>query len=61
MATLIKAALIASAKKILLAFLSEKVLTKLILDILEEGAKRTDWTIDDRIVAEIRDEFPKID
>lgn len=50
----IKLALMSVGKKIVIAAISEAVLKKVIISLLEEGAKRTDWEIDDEIVAEIK-------
>lgn len=54
MSAVIKAALLNIGKKVLLATLSEAVLKKVIISLLEEGAKRTDWETDDKIVEEIK-------
>lgn len=53
MLTVIKAALLGIGKKVIIAAVSEAVLKKVILSLLKEGAKRTDWEMDDEIVAEI--------
>lgn len=54
MGTAIKVALAAIAKKVVIAMVSERVLKKVIISLLEEGAKRTDWKLDDEIVKEIK-------
>jgi len=48
-----KVLLFNALKKIAIAAISERVLKKVIISLLKEGAKRTDWEIDDEIVAEI--------
>lgn len=53
MFTIVKAAVLSIAKKMLIAAVSEAVLKKVILSLLKEGAKRTDWEMDDEIVKEI--------
>lgn len=58
MVTVLKAALLAVAKKLILASFNEEVLTKIVISLLEEGARRTDWELDDKIIAEIKDEIP---
>lgn len=54
MITAIKAALLSIGKKMVIAAISEAVLKKVIISLLEEGAKKTDWEMDDEIVAEIK-------
>ena len=54
MFTIIKSALMGIAKKVIIAAVSEAVLKKAVIALLEEGAKRTDWDLDDEIVAEIK-------
>lgn len=54
MITVIKSALISIIKKVVIAAVSEEVLKKIIISLLEEGAKKTDWKIDDQIVEEIK-------
>lgn len=54
MVGVIKTALLSVGKKVLLAMLTERVLKKVIISLLEEGAKRTDWKLDDEIVEEIK-------
>lgn len=53
MFAVVKAALLSIGKKVLIAMVSEAVLKKVILSLLKEGAKRTDWVMDDEIVKEI--------
>jgi hypothetical protein len=57
MMNVIKLAALAAVKKIALAALSEALIKKVIIELLEEGAKRTDWELDDRIVAEIKNQM----
>jgi len=57
MLNVIKLAALAAVKKIALAALSEALIKKVIIELLEEGAKRTDWQLDDRIVAEIKNQM----
>jgi hypothetical protein len=57
MMNVIKLAALAAVKKIALAALSEALIKKVIIELLDEGAKRTDWTLDDRIVAEIKNQM----
>jgi hypothetical protein len=57
MINVIKLAALAAVKKIALAALSEALIKKVIIELLEEGAKRTDWTLDDRIVDEIKNQM----
>ena len=54
MLAIIQKALLGIGKKIIIAAISEAVLKKAIIALLEEGAKRTDWQLDDEIVAEIK-------
>lgn len=58
MTTVLKMAMLAVAKKIIFAAFNEDALTRIVISLLEEGAKRTDWELDDRIIAEIKDEIP---
>jgi hypothetical protein len=53
MVSVLKAALLGIGKKLILAAATEAVLKKVIIELLKEGAKRTDTTLDDEIVAEI--------
>ena len=57
MMNVIKLAALAAVKKIALAALSEALIKKVIIELLEEGARRTDWALDDRIVAEIKNQM----
>lgn len=58
MVNVLKLALLAVAKRLIVAAFNEDTLTKIVVSLLEEGAKRTDWELDDRIIAEIKDELP---
>ena len=53
MVSIIQAALIGIGKKLILAAVSEVVLKKVVIELLKEGAKRTEWAMDDEIVREI--------
>jgi Mor family transcriptional regulator len=50
----IKVALLVLLKRMVVACVSEQVLRKVVISLLEEGAKRTDWELDDQIVEEIK-------
>ena len=54
MKSIIALAVKSALKKIILAALSEVVIKKIVLGLLEEGARRTDWEMDDEIVADIK-------
>lgn len=54
MLAVLKAALLNVGKKVIIAAVSERVLKRIIISLLEEGAKRTEWTVDDEIVADIK-------
>lgn len=58
MVNVLKLALLAVAKRLVVAAFNEDTLTKIVVSLLEEGAKRTDWELDDKIIAEIKDELP---
>jgi hypothetical protein len=58
MVNVLKLAFLAVAKRLIVAAFNEDTLTKIVVSLLEEGAKRTDWELDDRIIAEIKDELP---
>lgn len=58
MGNVLKMALLAVAKRLIVAAFNEDTLTKIVVSLLEEGAKRTDWELDDKIIAEIKDELP---
>jgi hypothetical protein len=53
MISVVKAALLGIGKKLILAAVTEAVLKKVVIELLKEGAKRTEWELDDEIVAEI--------
>ena len=53
MLTVIKATLFSVGKQVVLAAISEAVLKRAIIALLKEGAKRTDWKTDDKIVEDI--------
>lgn len=53
MLSAIKLALINIGKKVILAAATEAVLKKVVIELLKEGAKRTENKIDDEIVREI--------
>jgi hypothetical protein len=53
MISVVKAALLGVGKKLILAVVTEAVLKKVVIELLKEGAKRTEWKLDDEIVAEI--------
>ena len=53
MLTAIKAALLTVGKKVVLAAITEAVLKKVIISLLKEGAKKTEWELDDEIVREV--------
>lgn len=53
MVSVIKTALLGIGKKVVIAAMSEAVLKKVVIELLKEGAKRTEWQLDDEIVAEI--------
>ena len=58
MVNVLKLAFLAVAKRLIVAAFNEDTLTKIVVSLLEEGAKRTDWELHDRIIAEIKDELP---
>lgn len=53
MVNVIKTALLSMGKKVILSMLTERVLKKVIIALLREGAKKTKWDLDDEIVDEI--------
>lgn len=53
MISVVKAALLGIGKKLILAAVTEAVLKKVVIELLKEGAKRTEWKLDDEIVEEI--------
>lgn len=53
MISVVKAALLGIGKKLILAAITEAVLKKVVIELLKEGAKRTEWELDDEIVREI--------
>lgn len=53
MISVVKAALLGIGKKLILAAVTEAVLKKVVIELLKEGARRTEWELDDEIVREI--------
>ena len=53
MLSVIKSAILGVLKKVVLASVTESVLKKVVIELLKEGAKKTDWELDDEIVMEI--------
>lgn len=53
MISVVKAALLGIGKKLILAAMTEAVLKKVVIELLKEGARRTEWELDDEIVREI--------
>lgn len=49
----VKIALMSMGKKVVLALVTEAVLKKVVISLLREGAKKTEWKLDDELVDEI--------